>query len=88
VSESAQGGASAYEPRFGAFAYFPGNLEWSIQMIRLLSYRYVRGADFSRVHAVARSLPVSDNAAWEKGTPSWPSRSKPRLDRPQPADMR
>lgn len=52
---------------FGAFEYFPDNLEWSTQMIRLFSYCYVRGADFSEVHSVAKSLPVGDNAAWERG---------------------
>ncbi|TDC94567.1 alpha/beta fold hydrolase [Actinomadura sp. 7K507] len=59
--------APAYEPPFGAFEYFPDNLEWSTQMIRLFSYCYVRGADFSEVHSVAKSLPVGDNAAWEAG---------------------
>lgn len=52
---------------FGAFEYFPDNLEWSTQMMRLFSYCYVRGADFSEVHAVARTLPVGDDAAWERG---------------------
>jgi dienelactone hydrolase len=52
---------------FGAFEYFPENLEWSTQMMRLFSYCYVRGADFSEVHSVARSLPVGDNAAWQAG---------------------
>lgn len=52
---------------FGAFEYFPTNLEWSTQMLRLFSYCYVRGADFSEVHAVARGLPVGDDAAWQRG---------------------
>jgi dienelactone hydrolase len=52
---------------FGAFEYFPDNLEWSTQMLRLFSYCYVRGADFSEVHAVARTLPVGDDAAWQRG---------------------
>lgn len=52
---------------FGAFEYFPNNLEWSTQMIRLFSYCYVRGADFSEVHSVAKALPVGDDAAWEAG---------------------
>lgn len=52
---------------FGAFEYFPDNLEWSTQMVRLFSYCYVRGADFSEVHSVARSLPVGDNDAWQAG---------------------
>lgn len=52
---------------FGAFEYFPDNLEWSTQMMRLFSYCYVRGADFSEVHSVARSLPVGDNSAWQAG---------------------
>jgi dienelactone hydrolase len=51
----------------GAFEYFPDDLEWSTQMLRLCSYCYVRGADFSEVHAVARALPVGDNAAWQAG---------------------
>jgi dienelactone hydrolase len=51
----------------GAFEYFPDNLEWSTQMLRLFSYCYVRGADFSEVHAVARTLPVGDDAAWQRG---------------------
>ena len=52
---------------FGAFEYFPDDLEWSTQMLRLFSYCYVRGADFTEVHAVARTLPVGDDAAWERG---------------------
>ena len=52
---------------FGAFEYFPTNLEWLTQMLRLFSYCYVRGADFSEVHAVARGLPVGDDAAWQRG---------------------
>jgi len=67
VSTSDKDGVPTYEPAFGAFEYFPENLEWSTQMLRLFSYCYVRGADFTEVHAVARSLPVGDNAAWEKG---------------------
>jgi alpha-beta hydrolase superfamily lysophospholipase len=55
------------ERPLGAFAYFPDNLEWSTQMLRLFSYCYVRGADFSEVHAVARTLPVGDDAAWQRG---------------------
>lgn len=55
------------ERPFGAFEYFPDNLEWSTQMMRLFSYCYVRGADFSEVHAVARTLPVGDDAAWQRG---------------------
>jgi dienelactone hydrolase len=54
-------------PPFGAFEYFPDNLEWSTQMLRLFSYCYVRGADFSEVHAVARTLPVGDDIAWQRG---------------------
>ncbi len=57
----------ADERPFGAFEYFPDNLEWSTQMLRLFSYCYVRGADFSEVHAVARTLPVGDDAAWQRG---------------------
>lgn len=52
---------------FGAFEYFPDNLEWSTQMIRLFSYCWVRGADFSEVHSVAKNLPVGDDAAWQAG---------------------
>ncbi|ORW94713.1 hypothetical protein AWB92_10340 [Mycobacterium sp. IEC1808] len=59
--------APSGEIPFGAFEYFPDNLEWSTQMLRLFSYCYVRGADFSEVHAVARTLPVGDNAAWQTG---------------------
>jgi dienelactone hydrolase len=59
--------APSVERALGAFEYFPDNLEWSTQMLRLFSYCYVRGADFSEVHAVARSLPVGDDAAWQKG---------------------
>jgi dienelactone hydrolase len=55
------------ERPFGAFEYFPDNLEWSTQMMRLIAYCYVRGADFSEVHAVARSLPLGDDAAWQMG---------------------
>ena len=59
--------APSGEIPFGAFEYFPNNLEWSTQMLRLFSYCYVRGADFGEVHAVARTLPVGDNAAWQRG---------------------
>ena len=59
--------APPVERPFGAFEYFPTNLEWSTQMLRLFSYCYVRGADFSEVHAVARTLPVGDDLAWQKG---------------------
>lgn len=59
--------ASTGERPLGAFEYFPDDLEWSTQMLRLCSYCYVRGADFSEVHAVARTLPVGDNAAWQTG---------------------
>lgn len=52
---------------FGAFEYFPDNLEWSTQMMRLIAYCYVRGADFAEVWSVARSLPVGDDAAWRAG---------------------
>jgi dienelactone hydrolase len=60
-------GVPSGEAPFGAFEYFPTNLEWSTQMLRLFSYCYVRGADFSEVHAVARGLPVGDDAAWQRG---------------------
>ena len=59
--------ASTSNQPFDAFEYFPDNLEWSTQMLRLFSYCYVRGADFSEVHAVARTLPVGDDAAWQRG---------------------
>jgi dienelactone hydrolase len=49
------------------FEYFPDNLEWSTQMMRLCSYCYVRGADFGEVEAVARTLPVGDDTAWQRG---------------------
>lgn len=61
------GTAPATDRPLGAFEYFPDNLEWSTQMLRLFSYCYVRGADFSEVHAVARTLPVGDDAAWQRG---------------------
>ena len=60
-------GSPTGEHPFGAFEYFPDNLEWSTQMMRLIAYCYVRGADFSEVHAVARTLPVGDDAAWQMG---------------------
>lgn len=52
---------------FGAFAYWPDDLEWSTQFMRLLGYIYVGGADFSEVHAVARDLPPGDERAWRAG---------------------
>jgi len=62
-SSSAPGDAVA----LGAYAYWPDNLEWSTQMLRLIGYAYVGGTDFSEVHAVARSLPVGDRDAWQQG---------------------
>ena len=38
VSTSDKDGVPTYEPAFGAFEYFPENLEWSTQMLRLFSY--------------------------------------------------
>jgi alpha-beta hydrolase superfamily lysophospholipase len=54
-------------PPFGAFEYFPDNLEWSTQMLRLFGYASIGGADFTEVQAVARDLPVGDDAAWMAG---------------------
>jgi hypothetical protein len=67
LEHGAPTGSLPGERPFGAFEYFPDNLEWSTQMMRLIAYCYVRGADFSEVHTVARSLPVGDNAAWQMG---------------------
>lgn len=54
-------------PPFGAFEYYPDNLEWSTQMIRLFGYASIGGADFSEVHDVAKDVPVGDVKAWREG---------------------
>ncbi|MER7005406.1 alpha/beta fold hydrolase [Dactylosporangium sp. NPDC000555] len=67
MTNSQAANSSVNSVPFGAFEYFPDNLEWSTQMLRLFSYCYVRGADFSEVHSVAKALPVGDDAAWQAG---------------------
>lgn len=59
--------ASSASAAFGAFTYWPEHLEWSTQMMRLIGYASVGGADFSEVEAVARTLPVGDDEAWYAG---------------------
>jgi alpha-beta hydrolase superfamily lysophospholipase len=54
-------------PPFGAFEYFPDNLEWSTQTLRLFGYASIGGADFSEVQAVARDLSPGDDDAWVAG---------------------
>jgi len=76
-SSSAPGDAAA----LGAYAYWPDNLEWSTQMLRLIGYAYVGGADFSEVHAVARSLPVGDREAWREGFAALARRVDERAER-------
>ena len=51
----------------GAFAYWPENLFWSFQFIRLVGEASVGGADFTECHQVARNLPVGDADAWYDG---------------------
>ncbi len=61
------GGEPMAPPPFGAFEYFPNDLEWSTQMVRLFGYASIGGADFSEVEAVARDLPEGDDEAWVTG---------------------
>lgn len=67
VTETAPTDPTPTPRQWDSFEYFPDNLEWSTQIIRLFSYCYVRGADFTEVDSVARTLPVGDEAAWEAG---------------------
>lgn len=52
---------------YGGFVYWPDNLAWSNQLMRLIGYASVGAADFSEVYFVARSLPVGDEEAWQSG---------------------
>jgi hypothetical protein len=52
---------------FDAFLYWPDNVEWSTQLLRLFSYSTLGAADFSEVEFVARSLPEGDEQAWHVG---------------------
>lgn len=63
-------------PGFGAFTYWPDNLEWSTQLMRLIGYTWGRGSDFSEVYAVARHLTPGDDAAWEAGFSALASRTE------------
>ena len=52
---------------FGAFRYWPENLTWSTQLLRLVSYASLGAADFSEVDSVASTLDVGDEEAWYEG---------------------
>lgn len=52
---------------FGAYVRWPENMEWSTQLVRLLSYAYVGATDFSEIESVVRGLRVGDDAAWQEG---------------------
>jgi len=54
--------------------YWPDNVEWSTQLLRLFSYSTLGAADFSEVEFVARSLPVGDEQAWHVGFGDLPIR--------------
>jgi dienelactone hydrolase len=66
-SSSTQATSSAAVERFGAYAYWPENLGWSFQLIRLIGEATVGGADFSEVHGVARELTAGDIEGWYEG---------------------
>ena len=51
----------------GGFRYWPENLAWSTQLLRLVSYASLGAADFSEVDSVARTLTVGDEDAWYEG---------------------
>ena len=59
--------ATAGSEVFDAFLYWPDNVEWSTQLLRLFSYSTLGAADFSEVEFVARSLPEGDEQAWRVG---------------------
>lgn len=49
---------------FGAFAFWPENLDWSFQFIRLICEMYAGGSDFSEVYQVTRDLEPGDFEGW------------------------
>jgi dienelactone hydrolase len=54
---------------FGAYTHWPDNLDWSVQLLRLIGYSYLDlgGSEFSEIYSVARHLEVGDEEAWLAG---------------------
>ncbi len=49
---------------FGAYVHWPESLDWSTQLLRVISYSSLGGSEFSEIMSAIRGLEVGDREAW------------------------